>query len=308
MRSAGGHGSGPRRGGGPKQGWRPSILTIGVGVILLAAMVAGLYPMTAAWLSSYNQSQAIREYGEAVSRVRPTAAEQLATAHAYNDAMSAGVLLGANANMPVGEGVMTDDSFRYDDILRATDDGIMARIKIPRIGVDLPIYHGTSDEVLLLGAGHLEGSSLPVGGVDTHSVITAHRGLANATMFSNLDGVELGDRFTVEVFGEVLTYEVRAKEVIEPAETDSLRAEPGHDWVTLITCTPLGINSHRIVLTGERVTPTPSEDSKRAGDAPTIPGVPWWALYATGGLTVIATYVSRQGFADAKLHANRGNR
>lgn len=285
--------------------WRPSVLTIVVGVILLAAMGTGLYPMTAAWLTSYNQSQVIRDYGQAVKRVHPSAAEQLSTAHAYNDAMSAGVLLGANANVPVGEGVLTDDSFRYIDILRATDDGIMARVKIPKIGVDLPIYHGTSDEVLLLGAGHLEGSSLPVGGTDTHSVITAHRGLANATMFSNLDGVGLGDRFTIEVFGEVLTYEVRAKEVIDPAETDSLRAEPGRDLVTLITCTPLGINSHRIVLTGERVTPTPPKDATQAGVAPTVPGFPWWAVFAVGGLLIIATYVGRQGFADAKLSAAR---
>ena len=196
--------------------WRPSVLTIVVGVILLAAMGTGLYPMTAAWLTSYNQSQVIRDYGKAVKQVHPSAAEQLSTAHAYNDAMSAGVLLGANANVPVGEGVLADDSVRDTEILRATDDGSMARVKIPKSGVDLPIYHGTSDEVLLLGAGHLEGSSLPVGGTDTHSVITAHRGLANATMFSSLDGVGLGDRCTIEVFGEVLTYEVRAKEVIDP--------------------------------------------------------------------------------------------
>lgn len=274
----------------------------------LAGLGAGLYPMTASWLASYNQSQIIRDYEHAVERVTPNAADQLAAAHAYNDALSAGVVLGANANVPVGEGTSTDDSLEYSRMLTSSRDGLMARVRIPAIDVDLPIYHGTSDEVLLKGAGHLEGSHLPVGGEGTHAVLTAHRGLANATMFTNLDRVEVADRFTVEVFGEVLTYEVRSIEVIDPADTGTLRAEPGRDLVTLITCTPLGVNSHRIVVTAERVLPTPPEDVTAEGSEPAIPGFPWWAVFLGGGLLAVGGYAGWQGHTDAKIAARRTNR
>ncbi len=261
--------------------------------------------MTSAWLSSYNQSKVIRQYGSAIERAHPTAAEQLAAARRYNEALSAGVVLGSNTNVPVGNGSSSDESLRYDEILTAAADGLMARIKIPKISVDLPIYHGTSDEVLLRGAGHLEGSHLPVGGIGAHSVITAHRGLASATMFSDLDGVDVGDRFTIEVFGEVLSYEVRTKRVIDPAETDTLRADADRDLVTLITCTPLGINSHRIVVTGERVTPTPVEDVRAAGAVPAIPGFPWWAVLGGTGVLLLGVYVTRRGFVDARQSSRR---
>lgn len=288
--------------------WRPSLLTSAFAIFALAALGAGLYPMTASWVSSYNQSNIIRDYADAVDRVTPSAAEQLTAAHAYNDALSAGVVLGANANVPEGEGASTDDSLEYAKMLIAGRDGMMGRVRIPAIDVDLPIYHGTSDEVLLKGVGHLEGSHLPVGGAGTHSVLTAHRGLANATMFSDLDGVEVGDRFTVEVLGEVFTYEVRTKEVIDPADTGTLRPDADRDLVTLVTCTPLGINSHRIVVTGERVFPSAAAEVSTAGIEPTIPGFPWWAVFLGTGLLGIASYVTWQGRVDARLAARRGRR
>ncbi|MGM7698028.1 class C sortase [Microbacterium sp. A84] len=288
--------------------WRPSLLTLTIALFALAGLGAGLYPMTASWLSSYNQSQIIRDYEHSVDRVTPSATDQLANAHAYNDALSAGVVFGANANVPVGEGASTNESLEYSRMLTASDSGLMGRVRIPQIDVDLPIYHGTSDDVLLKGVGHLEGSHLPVGGEGAHAVLTAHRGLANATMFTNLDGVEVGDQFTVEVFGEVLTYEVRTKEVIDPADTGTLRAEPGSDLVTLITCTPLGINSHRIVVTGERVALTQSDDVAAAGLDPTIPGFPWWAVFLGGGLLVVSGYVGWQGRIDARIAARRARR
>ncbi|KRA26115.1 fimbrial protein [Microbacterium sp. Root61] len=284
------------------------MLTIAVALFAIAALTAGLYPMTASWLTSYNQSQIIRDYESSVDAVSPSAAEQLAAAHAYNDALSAGVALESNANVPVGEGSSTDESLQYARMLTASDDGLMGRVRIPAIDVDLPIYHGTSDDVLLRGVGHLEGSHLPVGGDGTHAVLTAHRGLANATMFSDLDGVEVGDRFTMDVLGEVLTYEVRTKEVIDPADTGTLRAEPGRDLVTLVTCTPLGINSHRIVVTGERVLPTPAADVTGAGSESDVPGFPWWAVFAGSGLLMVGAYVAWQGRIDAKLASQRRTR
>ncbi|PRI12410.1 class C sortase [Leucobacter massiliensis] len=287
--------------------WRPSALTVCIALLAIGGLVAGLYPMSAAWLSAYNQSQVVRGYTSDLATVRPSAEQQLAEARRYNEALSAGVVLGRNASVPVGDGSLADASPDYQRMLRANAEGTMARVKIPSIDVDLPIYHGTSDAVLDLGAGHLEGSHLPVGGPGTRSVITAHRGLANATMFSNLDRVQLGDTFTVEVFGEVLTYRVRETRVIAPEQTDTLRAEPGEDLVTLITCTPLGINTHRIIVTGERITPTPERDLLSAGAAPTVPGFPWWLVYGSAGLALVAGYVVWQGAADARAGHRRGS-
>ena len=261
--------------------------------------------MTAAWLTSYNQSKIIEAFESELSTVKPSVEEQLALARRYNDALSAGVVLGRNASVPTGDGTSSDPSLDYNSILVANNDGMMSRIKIPTIDVDLPIYHGTSDEALLAGAGHLEGSHLPIGGPGSRSVITAHRGLATATMFSNLDQVKVGDAFTVETFGKVMTYRVRETRVIAPEETDSLRAEAGEDLVTLITCTPLGINTHRIVVTGERITPTPEKDLKAAGAAPTIPGFPWWAVIGGLGVVAIGGYVFRRGFVDSQIRESR---
>lgn len=294
------HATGPA---GAHRAWKPNKLTMLIAVIALVGAGILLYPSTASWVTSYNQSKLIVDYSDQIENVRPSASEQLAMARRYNEALQAGVNVEANANIAVGDGTLRDETLNYEDILSANDLGLMARVKIPAIDVDLPIYHGTSDEVLNRGAGHLEGSHLPIGGTDTHSVITAHRGLANAEMFTNLDKVEVGDRFTMEVFGEVLTYEVRETKVVEPEDTDTLRPVAGRDMVTLITCTPLGINTHRILVTGERVTPTPIEDVAGAGQAPEIPGFPWWAVYFLTTVLVVGVFVWRSGYADARTAA-----
>lgn len=283
--------------------WRPSALTLTITVLALGGLAAGLYPMTAAWLSSYNQSRVLVGYHEQLADVDPDVATQVSQAHEYNAALTAGVVLEANGNVPVSDGTLTGSELEYGRILTASADGLMARVKIPSIGVDLPIYHGTSDAVLERGAGHLAGSHFPVGGAGTHSVITAHRGLANATMFSNLDDVAVGDTFTIETFGEVLTYRVRETYVIDPSDTDRIRAVPGEDLVTLITCTPLGINTHRILVTGERITPTPIGDELAAGAAPTVPGFPWWAVFGGAGIALVGTYGVLQGRIDARVRS-----
>lgn len=269
-------------------------------------MVTALYPMTASWLSSYNQSQVIENATFDLENLNPGKAEQLELARVYNEALAAGVKLEAGGNVPVGTGNLAGTDLKYNKLLRASDNGLMARIRIPTIDVDLPVYHGTSDETLLRGAGHLEGSHLPVGGPSTRSVITAHRGLANSTMFTNLNEVRKGDTFSVEVMGEVLTYQVFEVDVIEPTETSSLRAREGEDLVTLITCTPLGVNSHRIVVTGKRITPTPPQDLAAAGKPPVIPGTPWWAVIGAGGTLLIAAYVVHRGFIDGRGTAATG--
>lgn len=286
-----------------KRRWRPGALTIVSALLAVIGLSIVIYPSGSSWLSSYNQSQLIRDLSEQIENASPGGMEQLQAAYDYNDALSSGVRLDANTNVPTGAGSTSNDTLIYNNILSTSGSDVMARVRIPAIDVDLPIYHGTSDEVLLKGVGHLEGSHLPVGGSDTHSVLTAHRGLAQSTMFSNLDRVAVGDTFTVEVFGEVLTYQVRETKVVEPEDTDTLLTVAGKDMVTLVTCTPLGINSHRILVTGERVTPTPIQDIREAGADPTIPGFPWWALAYLSGLLLIGAYVWRSGYSDAKRAA-----
>lgn len=249
------------------------------------------YPTVSSWFSQYNQSQITGNYQAQVDNAFPDAGTQLQQAHAYNQALSVGALLEANSNIPTGEGVSGDSSLVYNDILSAGHEGLMARLKIPVIDLDLPIYHGTSDETLLKGLGHLEGTSLPVGGPGTRSVVTGHRGLADATMFTNLDRVNIGDTFTVEVFGEVLVYRTIEKKVVDPDETEALRTVEGKDLMTLVTCTPLGINTHRILLTGERVFPTPQQAIEEAGQSPTVPHFPWWAIFLGAGQIVIGLHL-----------------
>lgn len=290
----------------PRGRWKPGLFTILIAMLALGGLGAGLYPMTAQWVTSYNQSLVVEEYRSHLEGTVPPASEQLAQARAYNDALSAGeVVIARNGTRPVSDGAEAGEGFDYESILSASDDGLMGRIRIPKIDVDLPIYHGTGDAALLRGAGHLEGSHFPIGGTSTRSVLSAHRGLANAAMFTDLDRVEVGDIFTVAVFEEVLTYQVITKEVIAPEDSGTLRPVIGEDLVTLITCTPLGINTHRILVTGERVTPTPLAEIA-AIDAPSaIPGFPWWIVWGTLGFSAVCAYVVMQGFRDGRHAAQR---
>lgn len=293
---------GPRRADVPRRiaerRWKPSWLTWAIAACGFLGTIALLYPTAAAWVTQYNQAQITRDYGTEAKDAEPNGAEQLRLAAQYNAALTSGVELLANTNIPSGTGTSADSSLEYDRILSVDGTGLMARLMIPRIDVDMPIYHGTDDETLLRGVGHLEGSHLPIGGEGTHSVLTAHRGLASARMFTDLDQVKLGDTFTIQVFDEVLTYRVIDSRIVEPTDTDSLRAVEGEDLVTLVTCTPLGVNTHRILVTGERITPTPRADLERASNEPEVPRFPWWLVILGSVLTVLVAYVWRAGYID----------
>ena len=273
--------------------WRFSRFSLIPALLGLLGMLAFTYPTAASWMSQYNQSKIVADYSSGVDNVDPDAATQIAQAHDYNDALSVGALLEANTHVPTGAGTSGGTDLDYNAILNANGAGLMARLRIPSIDLDLPVYHGTSDQTLLEGLGHLEGTSLPVGGTGTRSVITGHRGLANATMFTNLDRVGAGDTFTAEVFGEVLTYRVVETKVVEPEQTEELRADPDRDLMTLVTCTPLGVNTHRILVTGERI-PTP--DDAVAGERPDVPRFPWWAVALGAGVVLDGLYVWRAGY------------
>lgn len=270
---------------------RSGVFPVLVSVVALLGMCLLLYPSAASWLAQYNQAQLIESYSEGVREVEPVErAHEISLAHEYNRELVGGsALLGADSRVPTS--VPADGPVhQYSQMLRADTQGLMARLRIPSIEVDLPIYHGTTDETLMMGVGHLEGTALPVGGVGMHSVLTAHRGLASATMFDRLGELGVGDEFSIEVFGEVLSYRVRATQVVQPEDTETLFPEAGSDLVTLVTCTPLGVNSHRILVTAERVTPTPQVVLDDAGAVPVVP-FPWWAVILAGGLALVAGYL-----------------
>ena len=271
------------------------IVVVGVGVVL--------YPQTASWFSQKEQARVIAMGLEALSTSPNNdeiyRAERLAEAREYNESLASGVLLESGANVPTGKG-QGGEAWDYWSLLSLGDEGIMARLKYDNVGVDLPVYHGTSDATLAIGVGHLQGSSLPVGGVGTRSVLTAHRGLADATMFTYLIDAKDGDIFTIETMGEVLTYRVVDYQVIAPEDTESLVADPTRDLVTLVTCTPLGINTHRILVTGERVYPNPEGVEEAALQESHLPSTPWWAFIFGGTVIVAGGYVWWAGYPPKK--------
>lgn len=266
-------------------------------IALVAVLGAGilLFPPTVTWFSQVEQSQRIDDLTDDVADLgAATLQQRLDEARDYNQQITGGgANLLANERLPLADQPLQDGD--YDNILRADKAGLMGRLKVPAIDVDLPISHGTSGEVLEHGVGHLEGTAVPVGGPSTHSVLTAHRGLATSELFTHLDRVQVDDTFTIEVFGEVLTYRVIDTRVVEPTDTESLFPVDGKDLITLVTCTPLGVNSHRILVTGERVIPTPQSDLDAAGEHPEGPSFPWWALIAGGVLVITTTYVWLSG-------------
>lgn len=267
--------------------WIP--LAIAVVTVVGAGLL--LFPTVVSWFSQYEQSQRIDDLTQDVADLgAATLQDELDRAREYNAGLvGGGANLFANERLPLAD--EPEQSGDYESVLAADGAGLMARLKIPSINVDLPISHGTSGDVLEHGVGHLEGTAVPVGGESTHSLLTAHRGLATAELFTHLDLVQVDDTFTIEVFGEVLTYRVIDTRVVEPTETESLFPVEGADLVTLVTCTPLGVNSHRILVTGERVIPTPQADLDSAGQRPEIPTFPWWALIAAGVVVVVSVYV-----------------
>lgn len=279
-----------------------------VAVLALIGVLLLCYPSTANWFAQAEQSRLIQNTTAVIASLEPEERNgQLEEARAYNLALTGGAVLQAGASKPTAEddaavagenGIRVlngEGTYDYDSLLRITDDGVMARLKISAIQLDLPVYHGTSAETLEKGVGHLEGTALPVGGESMHTVFTAHRGLPSAELFTRLDEVRLGDRFTVEVAGEVLVYRVIDTRIVEPDQTEFLHPQQHRDLLTLVTCTPLGVNSHRILVTGERVTPTPVAEVTLAGAAPTIPGFPWWAVAISATCAGLILAVWRSG-------------
>lgn len=275
------------------------MLTVLISAAVLAGVLLLLYPMAASWLAQYEQARVVRE-GLGEPKDEDTRQELLAAARAYNDALQFGVLVPANSNVAKSTGKSEDAELNYWELLRVPRTEAMSRVQIPQIDVDLPVYHGTDEQTLLEGGGHLEGSHLPVGGVGTRTVITAHRGLANARMFTDLIKVDVGDDFSLVTAGEVFQYRVIEKQTIRPEKADVLDPDPDRDLATLITCTPLGVNSHRILVTGMRVEPTSSDAIDAGNRGPDIPRFPWWLPLGIAGISLPVTLLVREEYKDAR--------
>ena len=221
--------------------------------ILVLALLAGLslllYPTVSDYWNSLHASQAVATYAEDVKSIDKTQYDELlAAAHSYNESL----------HTRTNDFYLTDEQqAAYDTLLNIGQTGIMGYIVIPVIKLSLLIYHGTSDSVLQIAVGHLDWTSLPVGGTGTHCVLSGHRGLPSAKLFTNLDQMKTGDTFVIRVLDEVLTYEVDQILIVEPNDTSALTIEAGKDLCTLVTCTPYGINSHRLLVRGHRVENTP---------------------------------------------------
>ena len=222
-------------------------------IIFLAGLSLLLYPFVANQWNNYRQKQLISNYDSVVSAEDAAGeidyAAEMEKARAYNEALLPSILPDSFA---IAEASEEEDKV-YMDCLNIAGDGMMGIVEIPKIDIKLPIYHTTSEDVLQVAAGHLEGSSLPIGGESTHAVISAHRGLPSASLFTDLDKMEIGDHFLIHVLNETLCYKVDKISVVKPEETSGLAVEEGQDLVTLLTCTPYGVNTERLLVRGHRV-------------------------------------------------------
>ena len=272
--------------------------------LLIFAVGAGifLYPAISNFLAERGQQDTIRTYHAKLQTMNHEEIDAAwEEAQIYNENLA-----GDPVHDPfvMGSGYVLPDN--YEDVLNIEGDGVMGEIEIPKIDVDLPIYHGTSEEVLEKGAGHLEMTALPIGGKNRHPVISAHRGLPSAELFTRLDEMEIGDEFYIHVLDETLAYEVDQIEVIEPEELSLLQPEEDKDLVTLLTCTPYAVNTHRLLVRGTRV---PYEETTPGDTVTTVEHENTWLndyLYAIlAGLSILALIGTGTG---VYLHRKRKQR
>ena len=222
-------------------------------ILIIAGLSLLLYPFISNQWNTYRQTKLIVSYDQQVEQKEKEVGidytAEWENAASYNDELLPMILPDSFAIAAASD----EPDEEYMSCLNLTEDGMMGYVEIPKIDIKLPIFHTVSEEVLQTAAGHLEGSSLPVGGSSTHAVISAHRGLPSAALFTDLDRLEIGDHFLIKVLDDTLCYEVDQILTVEPSDTDALQVEENQDYVTLLTCTPYGVNSHRLLVRGHRV-------------------------------------------------------
>ncbi len=271
---------------------KKNIRLIGIVVLMLAGLSLLMYPLVASTWNDYVQSTVVSDYSTAIDEALEAGtldvAAELQKAYDYNDTLLPSILPDSFA---IAQANGADDA--YSSCLNVNGDGIMGYIQIPKINVKLPIYHTTDEDVLQKGVGHLQGSSLPVGGESTHSVLSAHRGLPNSTLFTDLDLLEGGDQFVIIIMDEYIAYQVDSVIVTEPDDTSALTVQDGKDLCTLITCTPYGVNTQRLMVTGHRVDYEPEvlaeQDTPLFGQGKSLHTN--YLLWVIVGLAIVAIFV-----------------
>jgi len=272
----------------------PSISTIILVVMLFAGIGVLLYPSVSDWWNSMHATKAIASYVTAVEDLSSEEREDaIKAAQVYNTRLSNGV-----------DFELTNEEYaEYERLLNIDGTGIMGYLQISAIGVNLPIYHSVEESVLQIAVGHIPGTSLPVGGERSHTVLSGHRGLPSAKLFSDLDRMVEGDIFTINVMGETITYMVDQIRIVLPEETDELAIKPGRDYCTLVTCTPYGVNTHRMLVRGKRIDNIAGEvvvvaEAIRIPNYVVIPAVGIPLLFVT--LTIMLIISSARGREKSK--------
>ncbi len=307
-------GRAPKRSGKNAASIAAAVFLLIIGLALLA------YPSVSDLLSQAERDKVAASQQEAIEHLEETdpnaLQDELDRAETYNERLAQGLVVITD---PFDERAKTVSDQEYLDTLNVNGDGVMATLVIPCIGAELPIYHTTDDDVLQKGVGHMPGTALPIGGASTHSVLAGHTGLPATKIFDSLDQVQLGDYFFIEVLGEVHAYRVDDISVVLPDETDKLSVVPGEDLITLVTCTPYGINSHRLLVRGTRCevpdgwlddSGSLSRDALSAVDQRTSPEIAKNALLGASlgaGIVVVGALVAR-GVRRARGKRHRGGK
>lgn len=253
-------------------------------VLMLAGVITLLYPVMATQFNNVKQREFAQQYNRDVAQADPIdLSADLESARDYNSTLEGVPILDPWLIRVAGPPESGPYAIYESKLERFS---AMARVRVPSVDIDLPIYHGTTDDVIAKGVGHLYGTSLPVGGIDTHAVLTSHTGMASATLFDHLDKIAEGDLMFIEVAGETLAYRVDQIKIILPNEISDLTTVEGHDYLTLFTCTPYAVNTHRLLVRGERVPYTPEVAAEAEAVEPAVFVMETWMWWLIGGAAV----------------------
>lgn len=276
-------------------------VTILLIVLLLSGLSLILYPTFSDIWNSYHQSEAIASYKRDVEIINQQEKDkQLSEAELYNKQLPIGV----NPHLNLTK----DEEERYNTTLDITGTGIMAYVEIPKLNTKLPIYHGTDEAVLEIAIGHIAGTSLPIGGVGTHSVISGHRGLPSAKLFTNLNELENGDTFMIHILDKTLIYEVDQSLTVLPEDLSALQIDPQKDYCTLVTCTPYGVNTHRLLVRGHRVFKEGLSESKDSVADSSFIRISLTIMLIIFAFALIFIYFRKKKYQQTYRRSKRGRR
>ena len=252
-------------------------------LVILAGLSLVLYPTVSNYIHSLSYHKVIEDYSEAASRLDKESYNRiLESAHSYNAELA--------ENSTIVYTLSDEQRKEYESLLNIMGDGVMGYIDIPKSNINLPIYHGTSEAVLQSGVGHYEGSSLPVGGESVHTILSGHTGLPSSKLFTDIRELEVGDKFTLHVLNETLTYEIENIEVVLPEELSKLKIEKGKDLCTLFTCTPYGVNTHRLVVRAHR-TENEKTSSNKSGQDEEKNNITKWILIIAAAILLLGLII-----------------